>query len=233
MTPTTGASESVTPLQRIVTVMHRVEDYFLAFLLAVMLLLAFGQIVLRNLQSIVPATWVTSTIWIDPFSRHLVLWIGLFGAVIATREDRHITIDVVGKFVGKRAASGVRVVTDLFAAVICALVAYAGVKLVQSEMEYASTTFLNLPTWTMQIIIPISFGLIALRYARFFVIHLIAFITGNDPVGLPEPAMGQFFDLEAATVGLGAEDTDATLRVDLDSTHPASRPPDEKGSGDA
>ena len=60
-------------------------------------------------------------------------------------------------------------VTSLFTAVVCAVVAYHSVRFVASEMEYAATAFAGVPAWTCEIVIPAAFGLIALRYVLYSV----------------------------------------------------------------
>ncbi len=65
----------------------RLEDALLVALLGVLLLLASTQILLRNLFD-------AGLTWADPLLRVLVLWLGLLGAMIASRSGKHITLDV-------------------------------------------------------------------------------------------------------------------------------------------
>ncbi len=67
---------------------ERLEEILLVSLVVLMVSLGFLQILFRNLISV-------GIVWIDSLVRHLVLWIALLGASIATRENRHITIDVI------------------------------------------------------------------------------------------------------------------------------------------
>ena len=71
--------------------LHRFEDALLVILLSAMIALAGTQILLRNLLD-------TGFVWIDPMLRVLVLWLGLIGATVATRNDKHIQIDVLTRF---------------------------------------------------------------------------------------------------------------------------------------
>lgn len=144
-------------LERTLTILHRVEDGFLALLLGSMILLAPLQIFLRNFFDI-------GISWADPTLRVLVLWVGLMGALAATRGDRQISIDVLSHLLSERARAGVRIVTSVFAAGISALVAWASAQFVQVEIEYESTAFADVPAWIPEIVLPISFGLIAVRY---------------------------------------------------------------------
>ena len=69
----------------------RVEQVLVTILLTMMILLAFSQIVLRNF-------FATGISWGDSLVRYLVLWVGFIGAAIATREGKHINIDVVSRW---------------------------------------------------------------------------------------------------------------------------------------
>jgi TRAP-type C4-dicarboxylate transport system permease small subunit len=142
--------------------LHRLEDGLLALVLGLLVLLAPLQLFLRNFFD-------AGISWGDPLLRVLVLWVGMLGALAATRGRRQISIDVLAHVSGERLRSGVGVVTSLFTALVCAIVAYHSARFVASEMEYAATAFACVPTWTCEIVIPVAFGLIALRYALYSV----------------------------------------------------------------
>jgi TRAP-type C4-dicarboxylate transport system permease small subunit len=76
--------------ERADAIIDRVEQTLVSIFLSVMILIAFLQIVLRNL-------FATGFTWGDPLVRNLVLWVGFIGAAIATREGKHISIDVVSQ----------------------------------------------------------------------------------------------------------------------------------------
>ena len=59
----------------------RITGWLIVFFLGVMILMAFGQVVLRNV-------FHTGIEWGDVFLRHMVLWLGFLGATIATGEGR-------------------------------------------------------------------------------------------------------------------------------------------------
>src|SRR5512143_3313876 len=85
-----------------------VERGILVALLALMILLAFTQVVLRNVFS-------TGLLWADPLLRHLVLWVGFIGASLATASEKHINLDSVTRFASPRTANLSRIATNLFA----------------------------------------------------------------------------------------------------------------------
>jgi len=144
-------------LERIDKVLTRAEEIILITLLSVMVVMAFLQVVLRNLFS-------SGILWADILLRHLLLWLGFLGAAIATSENRHINIDALRRFFSPRVRSGVEVLTDLFAAGICFLLAKASWTFVQGEIADRRTVVENIPSWYAQIIIPIGFGLLLIHF---------------------------------------------------------------------
>ena len=92
---------------------------------------AVAQIILRNFFG-------TSLIWIEPLLQNAVLWIGLLGAMIASRNDEHIRIDVASTLLPEKYHPYLTVAVDLFTAFICVLVAWYSVGFVIEEYEYAT-----------------------------------------------------------------------------------------------
>ena len=136
----------------------RVEDAALALLLGALIAIACLQIALRNLFS-------TGIDWIGPLVRHLVLWIGLLGALAAARRGEHIAIDAVSKLLGPRGRAALAALIAAFAAAVCALVAQQGARLVALDREAGSVAFAQVPAWCFEAAIPFCFGGMALCYA--------------------------------------------------------------------
>jgi TRAP-type C4-dicarboxylate transport system permease small subunit len=134
-----------------------IEDTLLVLILIMMIVLASSQIALRNI-------WDSGIAWGDPLLRLSVLWVGLLGAMAATREDNHITIDVFYRYMPNTAKIIIRAITDLFAAAVCAIVAYYSIGLIIIEKQESSIAFAGIPAWITELIIPIGFGVMALRF---------------------------------------------------------------------
>lgn len=126
-------------------------------LLTGMILLATTQILLRNL-------WDTGLAWADPSLRIAVLWVALLGALAATRDNNHIRIDLLTRFLPHGAKRYSLMVTDLFSALVCGLLAWHGGRFVYFEWQDGSTLFSSVPAWACELIIPLGFGLMALRF---------------------------------------------------------------------
>lgn len=151
-------------LHRLLRATASIEDGILALLLAAMIALAGTQILLRNLLE-------TGLVWGDPLLRVTVMWVGLLGAMAATRDDNHISIDVVSRYLKPRAKTASRLVTDLFTAMVCGLLAYHGARFVLLDKEAGTLAFAFVPTWICEVIIPFGFGIIALRFCISFVLR--------------------------------------------------------------
>ncbi len=143
--------------RRLVRALRQLEDAVLALLLTGMILLASLQILLRNVFD-------SGIVWADPAVRVLVLWVGLLGALAASRDDRHINVDVLSRILPEKPRRAVSTLTRLFTAGVAAVVSYHSARFVRSEFEFGSVAFAGLPSWALASIIPIAFGGIALRY---------------------------------------------------------------------
>ena len=145
-------------MNKFISLINRLEDSLLVLILTSMIFLAVFQIISRNLFS-------EGMVWIDPLLRVLVLWVGLAGAVVATRTNNHIRIDVFSKYLPKKIQPYVERSVYLFTILICLLVAWHAGRFVYSEYEYGTIAFASIPSWLTASIIPLSFLLIAIRYA--------------------------------------------------------------------
>ncbi len=153
-------------LARFDRLLAQIEDGLLVFTLTAMILLAGLQIVLRN-------GWDSGLTWGDPLLRILVLWVGLLGAMAATRANNQITIDLLSRLLSERLNRIKSVVVDLFAAVVCGLLAYHSARFVMMEYEDGMMAFAAVPAWLCELILPLGFGLMALRYLLFCIGHLL------------------------------------------------------------
>lgn len=150
--------------------LSRVEQGLITVLLTVMILLAFAQIVLRNFFS-------TGIDWGDALVRYLVVWVGFIGAALATQEDKHITIDVLSRWFSGAGNDAVKVLSDFVSAVVCGVLTWAGIKFILFEAQMGGVAFFKLPIWLPELIIPITFGLMTLRYAMRLLNTILTVIT--------------------------------------------------------
>lgn len=133
------------------------EDTALVVLLGTLILLAVGQIVLREL-------FETGLFWADELVKLLVLWLAMVGSIAATRDNRHIRVDALSHLLPAPVVIGVRLVVDVFAALVCAVIAWQAWRYLQLEIEFENTVFIDTPAWAAHVVVPAAFALISYRF---------------------------------------------------------------------
>jgi C4-dicarboxylate transporter DctQ subunit len=151
----------------------RFENFLIILLLSVMVLFAFFQVILRNVLS-------TGILWADIFLRHLVLWVGFIGASLATRESKHINIDILTRFVPKSKQSYFKIFIDFVSMSVCFVLAKAGYKFLTYEIQAGTTLFNNVPAWIFQLIIPVGFFLIGFRFLLNLTEEILRLSANSD-----------------------------------------------------
>jgi len=139
------------------------------------MLLAVGQIVLREVFD-------TGIIWADELVRLIVLWLAMMGAIAACRDDRHIRIDAITHLFPDRVIDVIRVVVDLFAAAVCAVIAWHAYRYLQLEIEFEDTVLVDTPAWLMHVILPVSFAVLSYRFAISSVKKVSGFLYAESQV---------------------------------------------------
>lgn len=133
------------------------ENVALVSLLTGLMVLAVGQIVLREIFN-------TGFVWADELVKLIVLWLAMFGAIAAARENRHIRIDLLSHLLPPKAVVITRVIVDLFAAVVCGFIAFHTWRYMQLEIEFEEVVLIDTPAWIAHIILPVAFALIGYRF---------------------------------------------------------------------
>ena len=154
------------------TLLHRIEDGILVAILCLMIGLAALQILLRNFFG-------GGMVWGDMLVRVLVLWIGLVGAMVAARQNKHISIDLVTRYLPKRFNLPVKAFVELFVAVVCTLAAFYSYVFVRAEFYDGGLAFGQVPVWMCEAIMPVAFAVMALRYLMMSLIKFNTALTQN------------------------------------------------------
>jgi TRAP-type C4-dicarboxylate transport system permease small subunit len=151
------ARQTESKLQRCLQAISVFEDGLLVLMLCAMIIMACLQIILRNFFD-------TGFSWADPMLRMMVLWIGLIGAMVATRQDNHISIDILTRYMSQRARTMKQLLTDLFAGVVCGVLAYHSMRFLLQDYQANVMAFADVPAWIFEIIMPVGFTVMCLRY---------------------------------------------------------------------
>jgi TRAP-type C4-dicarboxylate transport system permease small subunit len=145
---------------RLDRVARSLETALIVIVLGGLILLGAAQIVLRNVFS-------GGFFWADGLSRLAVLWLALLGALAASRDGRHITMGALARWMPPKLRLVASVVADAFSAAVSGALAWYSWALVSDSREFGATLLGDVPTWWLQSIMPLAFGLMALQ----FVVH--------------------------------------------------------------
>jgi len=162
-------------IQKINHLIARIESGFLVIIVLLMVFLSFFQVVLRNVFD-------HGILWGDTFLRQMVLWVGFIGASLATREKKHINIDVFGRLTKGIYKRIFEFVTQIFASLICMVLTYASWNFVEQERMFETILFKNIPAWYFQLIIPIGFFLMSVRFLLNSIDLFLNTETGKEEV---------------------------------------------------
>lgn len=144
-------------IDRFVRSLRALETGLLVALLSVMIALAAYQVAARNLFD-------TGLLWGDGLVRVLVLWITLLGAMVASRGDEHIRMDLLSRFLDRRWNRLLRRVTSAFTSLVCGIFAYHAGRFVMLDYQDGVVAFGSVPAWACELILPFGAGVLCLRY---------------------------------------------------------------------
>lgn len=147
----------MTVLAKIERALTAVVTAFLVTAFSIMLGLAAVQVFLRFF-------FQTGILWGDVAARHLVIWVGFFGAFLAARDNRHFRIDVLTRFAPWRIRQWLAAFTDLFASVISYFLFRASLIFITVGIDPDAVAFLHIPQSVIAAIVPIGFGLLSLEF---------------------------------------------------------------------
>jgi C4-dicarboxylate transporter, DctM subunit len=133
----------------------RFEDLVASCALLVMVLLPLSEIIARRFFGRgIPGS--------GPIVQHLTLWVGFLGAAIAAREGKLLAL-ATGTFmtgVWRRAAD---ILAAAYGACAAVVLASGGWQMAMIEREAGTQIGAGIQAWVTQLVLPVSFALIALR----------------------------------------------------------------------
>lgn len=142
------------PWPRFLTV---AENLLLAVTLAMMIAVPLAEMALRR-------TLHTGISGASAITQHLGLIVGMVGGAIAARERRLLALSTLDtSFLKGRLRTVARVFSTGFGAAICVFLTAACHRFVAVEREAAGTVAYGVPTWAVELVMPIGFALIAFR----------------------------------------------------------------------
>ncbi len=150
----------------IIQFFENLEKWLLVILLGSLATFAVLQIILRNFFS-------TGLVWGDDLLRHGVLWISILGACRATLEKKHIRIDLLPRVLPSRISLIANSICYLISFLVCAVLFWASWNFVRGERLAGDIAFASIPYWCLELIFPMGFAIMALRFGFSSISELV------------------------------------------------------------
>lgn len=154
-----------------------VETWSLAAIFFTMLLISCVQVFLRKFGSAMG--------WADEFNQNMVIYVGMFGAILAIKEGRHLTMDILTNFLPDKFKPYISFVVYLFVLLVVSILFRFSWMYMQYRIEFESHDMLFpwLSKSTLSVIFPLSFGLMFVHY----IFRILSLFSGEKPAGSDQP----------------------------------------------
>lgn len=113
-------------VKKISKILNRTEDIILVVMFAVMVIVIFAQVIMRYVFS-------NSLSWSEELGKFLFVWLSWFGISIGARRGEHIKITMFTDRLSFVPAQYMNILSELIVLGICAVTAYYGMVLVQTQ----------------------------------------------------------------------------------------------------
>jgi C4-dicarboxylate transporter DctM subunit len=135
----------------------RCEDLLIAAILVAMVLIPLAESVLRR-------TLHTGIVGATSIVQHFVLLVGMLGGAIAAREGRLLALSTLAdtRLCGKWKRVS-RIFTASLSVVVTVYLLIAACQYLVTEREAAKILAYGIPVWSIELALPVGFGIIALR----------------------------------------------------------------------
>ncbi len=153
------------------TALRNLEEIIVGTLVAAMAIVAVTNVIARYVfNSPIP--------WAEEFAGTCFIWLVFFGALLCTKQRRHLVVDALLIVLPARLQSIFRVAVDLFVLVLMALLVYYGSVLMQSTTQ--RTMSLGIPKYYIYSVVPITAALGFLYSLRDLRRDFKAAVGGGD-----------------------------------------------------
>jgi TRAP-type C4-dicarboxylate transport system permease small subunit len=144
-------------VNHLVVLLHKLENTLLYSLVTGLVSISLLQILLRNFHD-------SGIYWGDSALRVLVFWLAMVGAMVASREIGHISIDALTHYLSPLWRRITAISASVFSASVCFIAAWHCYLFVQDERQFGDIAFANIPVWWCEAIMPLSLFVIGLRF---------------------------------------------------------------------
>ena len=168
-------------LEQIDGFLVRLEKVMIILLLFLLISLSFGQVIARNVFQV-------GFLWVDEFTRCIVLWMAFIGGALCSKYARHMRIDLILHLMKGKKKRIVEIVGNVFVIIICTFFLVASISHIKYQMESSVQLMLQgVPDWVISLVIPYFFVVVILRA----LLHIKIDILDEDHIKLPVMGSGE------------------------------------------
>lgn len=149
-------------LKKFVRIYDELEAKALVGSLVLTVLIIFMQIVMRSVFN-------ASLSWSEELARYIFIWQIWLGMSMGLRDNKHINVEILFKYVRGRSAKAIKIVATTLAIFMCGfLVYYGGIMTNNALNKNSLSAAMRIPLWIVYLSLPFSSLVTGLRY-----IHLL------------------------------------------------------------
>jgi len=139
---------------------NKLEEYFIALLLAAMTLITFSQVIARYFFN-------SGAVWALELTTYLFAWLVLFGMSYGVRVGAHIGVDAVTRLLPSIWQRVFALLAALLCITYCILLFIGGIEYVYTIYDLGiPSEDLPIPQWIPYSILPIGFILLFFRFTQ-------------------------------------------------------------------
>jgi len=141
------------------SILNRIEEIFVSIALASAVTITFMEVILRQFGQSLSFTY--------ELVNYLLIWTGLIGASIGVRANTHLGVDILVTNFKAKTQKFVLMTTTSLNILFSIIIAVLGYQHVLDLLDFGQVTpEMELPLYIPRLLIPIAFGLIAIRFSQ-------------------------------------------------------------------
>jgi C4-dicarboxylate transporter DctQ subunit len=159
-------------------IINRLEENFIALLLAAMTLITFSQVISRYFFN-------TGAVWVLELTTYLFAWLVLFGMSYGVRVGAHIGVDAMTQYLPPNWQRFFAILAALLCLAYCVLLFMGGIHYIHTIYDLGiESEDLQIQQWIPYSILPIGLALLFFRFAQV----IIKIIKGKQNTLLADEA---------------------------------------------
>lgn len=162
-------------MKRYLRVLDVIENSILVIVMIVMTVVTFVNVITRKFFTSVSLSFT------EELTTMLFILLVFVGAAVAARRGGHIGLTVLTDLLPKKIKKIVPVITTVAALLLCGLLVYYGIEMVQHEIQIGMvSSALQWPEWIFGSFVPIGAGLLGLEFINYCILSFLKKPEGEE-----------------------------------------------------